>query len=367
MDPPGDVSSELDEITRRHILVIKCFFYYHGIINRIQQRIGEVIGRDAVPHKKTITRIVENFENSALIGTKKTDRPRTINTLDNREQVREFYEENPTTSQRSAARQLEISRSSLQRIMNELKLHPYKIQQFQDLTQWDMDRRLRFANAFRQAASRGQINADKIWFSDEAHFHLRGYINKQNYRHWGSENPRIFRTSTHTPQRITVWCAISSKGIIGPWFFTENVNRISYREVLEKKFIPEAQGLEAYDDFWFQQDGATPHTTNENLDLLDEHFHGKVIARRYEERFNCGLEWPPNSPDLNPCDYYLWGKLKDLVFATEPGTLAELKTRMQEEIKNINVGELKRTIRNFGARVDKVYEVNGAHIEHYHM
>lgn len=32
---------------------------------------------------------------------------------------------------------------------------------------------------------RREIDPFKIWFSDEAHFHLQGYVNKQNWCHWG--------------------------------------------------------------------------------------------------------------------------------------------------------------------------------------
>ncbi|GBO01650.1 hypothetical protein AVEN_273261-1 [Araneus ventricosus] len=28
------------------------------------------------------------------------------------------------------------------------------------------------------------------------------------------------------------------------------------------------------------------------------------------------ITWPPRSPDLNPCDFFLWGHLKSLVYAT---------------------------------------------------
>lgn len=285
----------------------------------------------------------------------------------NMARVAEYYQENPTSSQRAASLELGISRSSLQRMMSDLKLFPYKIQQFQELSQWDKDRRLRFATAIRQALASGRLDSDRIWFSDEAHFHLSGYVNKQNYRHWGTENPRIFRTSVQCPQRVTVWCAISSVGIIGPWFFSENVNRESYQEAIRDKFVPEAQGLEAYEGYWFQQDGATPHTTNENLELLDEHFHGRVIARNYQTRYGCGYEWPPNSPDLNPCDFYLWGKLKDRVYSTQPDNLTQLRARIQEEIEDISQAECSRVISNFKKRIEKVYEADGSHIEQYHM
>ncbi|RWS02163.1 hypothetical protein B4U79_03945, partial [Dinothrombium tinctorium] len=38
----------------------------------------------------------------------------------------------------------------------------------------------------------------RIWFSDESHFHLDGFVNKQIYRIWGTEKPSIFlQKSSH--------------------------------------------------------------------------------------------------------------------------------------------------------------------------
>jgi hypothetical protein len=44
----------------------------------------------------------------------------------------------------------------------------------------------------------------KIIFSDEAHFHLSGYVNKQNCQIWGNENPRASMEKQMHPQRVTV-------------------------------------------------------------------------------------------------------------------------------------------------------------------
>ena len=42
--------------------------------------------------------------------------------------------------------------------------------------------------------------------SDEAHFDLGGYVNKQNYRIWGTENPHAYIEKPTHPKRLTVDC-----------------------------------------------------------------------------------------------------------------------------------------------------------------
>ena len=59
------------------------------------------------------------------------------------------------------------------------------------------------------------ILAKKITFSDEAHFDLGGYVNKQNYRIWATENPHAYIEKPTYPKRITVWCGFWSRDIIG--------------------------------------------------------------------------------------------------------------------------------------------------------
>ena len=58
--------------------------------------------------------------------------------------------------------------------------------------------------------------------SDEAHFHLSGFVNKQNFRYCSTTN--LHERPLHT-SKVTVWCAISSFGIIGPYFFKDERER----------------------------------------------------------------------------------------------------------------------------------------------
>ena len=44
--------------------------------------------------------------------------------------------------------------------------------------------------------------------------------------------------------------------------------------------------------------------------------------------------WPPNSPDLNPVDYSVWGILQKKVYKTRVTDLNELKQRLRTEWGN---------------------------------
>ena len=94
-------------------------------------------------------------------------------------------------------------------------------------------------------------------FSDEAHFSLGGYLNKQNCRIWDSENPQVIEERPLHPGNVTVWCALWSEGVIGPYFFendeatTVTVNSERHGHMITDCFLP---ATEEYDleNMWFQ-------------------------------------------------------------------------------------------------------------------
>ncbi|GFW93364.1 putative DD41D transposase [Trichonephila clavipes] len=74
--------------------------------------------------------------------------------------------------------------------------------------------------------------------SDEAHFWLNGYVNKQNCRIWSEANPQVYVETPLHPEKLTVWCALWAGGIIGPYFFKNDeghnvtVNGDRYRAMI---------------------------------------------------------------------------------------------------------------------------------------
>ena len=52
---------------------------------------------------------------------------------------------------------------------------------------------------------------------------------------------------------------------------------------------------------YFQQDGATCHTSNESMIEIESFFDDRIISKAL---------WPPRSPDLSPPDFFPVGRLK---------------------------------------------------------
>lgn len=289
-------------------------------------------------------------------------RLRTGRSTENIAAVSDSVSESPSTSVRHRAQELGLSRSSTHRILRiDLHLHPYKVQLRQQLRVGDHQQRRTFAAwALNQLDEDGQF-FKKIIFSDEAHFHLEGYVNKQNCRIWGSEQPHAIQQLPMHPQKVTVWCGLWSKGIIGRYFFgndegqTVTVNSQRYHEMLENFLWSELEGLDL-DEVWFQQDGATSHTTRANIDFLHTHFPDRLISRLGD------INWPPRSCDLTPLDFFLWGYIKDKVYVNHPRTIAALRTNIQRIINEIPIEMIENVVANAAQGMVYLEKSPGEHL-----
>ncbi|GFW61280.1 uncharacterized protein TNCV_3377951 [Trichonephila clavipes] len=159
-----------------------------------------------------------------------------------------------------------------------------------------------------------------ILFSDEAHFWLNGYVNKQNCRIWSEANPQVYVETPLHPEKLTVLCALWAGGIIGPYFFKND---------------------EGHNELWFQQDGATCHTARATIDLLKDTFGDRLISRFGP------VNWPPRSCDLTPLDYFLWGYVKSLVYADKPQTLDHLEDKYSPCYCRYTVTNVGKVIENW--------------------
>ena len=89
----------------------------------------------------------------------------------------------------------------------------------------------------------------------------------------------------HSP-KVTIWCALSAQGIVGPMFFEDDngnavtVNQERYQRVLQRFFSSlQHRCADTINLQWFQQDGAPAHTAVKTLECLRECMGDRVISK----------------------------------------------------------------------------------------
>ena len=321
------------------------------------------------PDLRTVVSLWDKFNKTGSVADDRQamGHQSRLMTEENKELVDAFFAKEPNESVRRACLRLNISRSTLQRIMRELSLSPYKIQLNQALNEDHKERRFQFAMDMLEKIDNDGITPNKIWFSDEAYFSLDGHLNKQNYRFWGKQRPEISIVRNLHPKKVLVWAAISAQGVEGPYFLGSSVTADRYTMMLEEQFFPFVQSKNMVDGYWFMQDGARPHRTQQVFQALNSVFNGRVIGLDADQHMEGAMTWPQYSPDLNPCDFFLWGYLKEIVWKSNPKTVPELQRAITSAFGTIEKSLCERVMASFKNRLTTIIAKEGGHFEHlYH-
>ncbi|GFU42976.1 putative DD41D transposase [Trichonephila clavipes] len=196
-----------------------------------------------------------------------------------------------------------------------------------------------------------------IMILEEVNALLVEWLRQQSCRILSEANPQVHVETPLHPEKLTVWCALWAAGIIGPYFFKNDeghnvtVNGDRYRAMITNFFIPELNNHDVQ-ELWFQQDGATCHTTRATIDLLKDTLSDRLISRFGP------VNWPPRSCDLTPLDYFLWGYVKSLVYADKPQTLHHLEDNIHRVIADIRPQMLEKVIENW----NYIRPIRGSHM-----
>jgi len=85
-------------------------------------------------------------------------------------------------------------------------------------------------------------------------------------------------------------------------------------------------------------------------------FPGHVISLRGD------IRWPPCSPDLTPCDFFLWGFLKAKVYEQRPITLDAPKEATRQEVAAITPEMILKVMDNYRERLHQYINIQGRHL-----
>ncbi|KAF7664638.1 hypothetical protein LDENG_00170880, partial [Lucifuga dentata] len=131
------------------------------------------------------------------------------------------------------------------------------------------------------------------------------------------QKKNIIPTVKHGGGSVMVWGCFAASGPGRLAVIDGTMNSALYQKILKENVRPSVRDLKLKRTWVMQQDNDPKHTSKSTSEWLKKN---KMKV----------LEWPSQSPDLNPIEM-LWHDLKQAVHARKPSSVAELKQFCKEE------------------------------------
>uniref|UniRef100_A0A674A8J2 Zinc finger protein 250-like n=1 Tax=Salmo trutta TaxID=8032 RepID=A0A674A8J2_SALTR len=202
------------------------------------------------------------------------------------------------------------------------------------LSKRNMTARLEFA---KRHLKDSQTIRNNILWSDETKIELFGLNAKRHIT-----TPML----KHGGGSIMLWGCFSAAGTGRLVRIEGEMNGEKYREILDENLLQSAQDLRLGQRFTFQQDNDPKHTAKTTQEWLRD------------KSLNV-LEWPNQSPDLNPIEH-LWRDLKIAVQRRSPSNLAELERICREEWEKFPKYRCAKLVASYPRRLEAVIAAKGA-------
>ena len=255
-----------------------------------------------------------------------------------------------------------ISKDSINRYLKAEFGKPRKIRKVFHLTNKQKKERVEFCEKMLEMG----ISGKQILFTDETQIKTGSFINDsirlspENKEKLKTGKKEAFdlinRAEKKFESSIMVAGGICSKGLSKLILVQNTVNEFAYAQALlffkeDFDFLKNNSNMNIY----FEQDGATPHTSQSNQFLIKKLFGDNFIQN------------PPNSPDLAYPIENIWGYLKPKIKKRNPKNLEELKKFTLEEWNSIPESLIKKCGEGYIKRLKKIIELKGERLEPYHL
>lgn len=313
------------------------------------------------PSHETFASVFNNLRTNGSFPTItcSSERP-VIQNVREQDNIIDMIQRSPQLSTRRLSNRLNISRSTVWRTLKENNFYPYHLQRVQNLHPGDSALRLQFCRWVLE--NRNKVNC--ILFTDESMFTRYGILNLKNSHRWSTENPKaVVESNFQIRFSINLWCGIIGDQLIGPFVFENRLTGLVYKDFLENQLpvLLEDVPLERRHQMIFHHDGAPAHYLQNVREHLQISFLGRWIGR------GGPINWPPRSPDLNPLDYFLWGHLKQIVYAEPVNSKEELLNRILNacELLRNNRDGIGRATNSFINRARLCINYQGNHFEQH--
>lgn len=341
-----------------------------------EQGMGAKAIKSAYPMKKwslsTLKKICRRVDSTGSAVNRKvgSGRPRSARTAENIATVQDLIcsqEDEPGTSKstRQVAAEVGISQGSVMTIAKrDLNLSAFKRIPVQVISEAVKHKRLTRSQALLRRMTVKKMKT--IFFTDEKIFYISPPTNSQNNRVWSTGRKKDVDSRRLLVQRakfsahvmVSAGVCFGGKGRLHFVPDKVKINAEYYVRDLLPKLTEDCNTL-LPNGFIFQQDGAPAHSSR----LAQEWINQRVPDFIQKD------EWPPNSPDLNPLDYHVWGAMHDKYksYMPKPTNKEELKVALEAIWEGLPQDSINLAVLAFRKRLQTCIKADGGHIEHLLM
>lgn len=320
----------------------------------------DIVLRLAIPKRTVYDAIARYLELGSEEDRKGRGRPATVSTPRNRERIRKRIGRNRKQSMRAMAKNLHISNTSVRRLIkSQLTLRPYKYLKLHGLNDRQIKLRRDRCRLLLMRCARAEHFSTV--FSDEKIFTIEGKMNSQNDRILAHDPEEAYKSGgfigqTSHPLYVMVWGGVCATGKTPLVFVTPGVkvNKEFYvKHILQDALLPWARSHFGQSHWTYQQDSAPSHKAKKTQDWLKAHVPDYIPTS----------EWPPNSPDLNPLDFSVWGVLQAKVSTTKYKNRDTLKAALLKAWAELDTNYLRELATAYERRLKACVKAGGGHIE----
>lgn len=306
---------------------------------------------------RTINRFIET---GTVEDRRRQGRPRNIRDKQMVQSVAARIRRNPVRKQSVMARELNISKMSMSRLLSDdLGLKAYRRSTGHLLTQRLKEQRvIKSKRLLQRYANNGHR---KILFTDEKIFTIEEAFNRQNDRVYATSSreardkvPKIQRG--HHPASVMVWWGVAYDGTTKLHFCEKGVKTSAkvYQNTVLENVVKELGNTLFRNQQWsFQQDSAPAHKAKSTQDWL----------RRNVPDFIAADDWPSSSPDLNPLDYKLWSVLEGMACKKRHPNIDSLKRSLVKAVADFPIETVRNSIDAWPQRLRACVKAKGGHFE----
>ncbi|CAF3770620.1 unnamed protein product [Rotaria sp. Silwood1] len=171
--------------------------------------------------KLMITGSVYDMERSGRRSTSHS--PEVVNT------VQAIFTRSPATSIRTASIGSGLSYRTIHAVLTkELHYSAWKPHLVQQIFPEDCDIRMEFSEIMLSWKDDWPELFDNILWSDEAVFHVGGFVNRHNCHYWANKDPGMTIERMQSQPKILVWCEFTTTEFIGPYLLRDTMDGERY-------------------------------------------------------------------------------------------------------------------------------------------